>query len=443
MEKFMSFFEKHIATHLIKISNNKYLRVVSRAFMASMPLSIAGAFFTMLLTLPLGEWYTNFLASSNLGTYLSYPQQVTTDVLALVIAFTIAYSLAKEYKEDALTVGIISLCSFLLLTPFNTSLTLDDGTVHEVLKVIPTMWLGAQGLFVAIITGIFVTEVYHFCIKRNWYIKMPAGVPENVATPFRGLVPCMILLITFLLVRVGLEQTPFGNLHQLVYGLLQIPLQSLGNNIITFVICTLLMQLLWMVGVHGPLTVISVMLPVWTAAQTENLTAVLAGGEPTNIISISYYMMYGNFMGGSGNTLGLVILMAFFAKSKQFRTLGKLSLGPGIFNINEPITFGLPVVMNPIAFIPFVFTPVIVAILAYIFTKIGFLGILPGINTPSQVPIIIKAFFAGGETSVRIAIFQVAMFILCTAIWYPFFKIMDKEAYEQEQSAIVPLEEEV
>ena len=264
---------------------------------------------------------------------------------------------------------------------------------------------------------------------------MPAGVPENVSVPFRGLVPCLIILILFLGIRIGLENTPFGSVHTLIFGLIQRPLQLLGNNIGAFLICTLLMQMLWMVGIHGPVIVFSVMMPMWAAASAENLTLFTSGQAPINIINVAFYMMYGNFMGGSGNTLGLTLLMAFGAKSNQFKTLGKLSLGPAIFNINEPITFGMPVVMNPLAMIPFVSTPVIVAALAYIFTKIGLLPILPGINGTSQIPIVVKAFVLGGPGAWRIALFHIFAFFLCTAIWFPFFKIMDKQAYKAEQAA--------
>ena len=436
MEKFMNFFNDKIAMQLMKVSNNRYISVIGKSFMATMPLSIVGAIFTMFRTLPLGAAYTEFLTKTNLIKYLAYPQAITTDIIALVIAFTIAYNLAKVYKLNELIVGLVSLASFLLVTPFGTNVKLPDGTMQAVTGVIPTQWLGAQGLFVAMFIGIIVAEVYRFCMLKKLFIKLPDGVPENVSKSFEGLIPAGIALLIFLVVRIAFEQTSFGSVHALVYGLIQKPLQSLGNSLPAYLIAILLMQLLWVVGIHGPLVVASILLPIWSAAANENLQLFNAGQAPIHIINTTFYFMYGSGMGGSGNTLGLAFLMAFRSKSAQFKTLGRLSLAPAVFNINEPLTFGVPFVMNPITFVPFVFIPVLSAFIAYVATASGLVGILPGLGVVSQAPIIMKAIMGGGNSIISVALLQVFLAVLSTILWYPFFKIMDSQAYEQETAAL-------
>lgn len=436
METLLNFFEQKISPVFLKLANNDVMKSISSGFIAAAPLSIAGAFFQMIKSLPLGEGYTNFLINTGLDKFLNYPLAVTTNITALLLSFTIAYNYAKvkDREEKALTVAIVSVVAFLLVTPFTTTVQDAGGADVIVNDVIPTMWLGAQGIFVSMLIAIVSSKIFLFVVDKGWVIKMPDGVPANIATSFEGLVPGLVILIIFVTVRVGLEQTPFGSLHTLIFGLLQVPLQNLTTNIYSYIIVITLMQLLWLVGVHGPMVVFSVMMPVWQAAAVENAQLVAAGQEATNIISTNFYIMLNSF-GGSGYTLPLVIMMMFIAKSDALKTLGKLSIVPGIFNINEPVIFGLPMVMNPMTAIPFVITPAIVAILAYILTKVGFLSVLY-LGGPTQVPIIAKAFMFGGSGAINWAIFHVLAFIISALIWYPFFKMLDKQYYNEEQENI-------
>lgn len=435
MQKILDFFEQRIAPVFMKIASNHVMQAISKGFIIASPLTIAGAFFQLFSSLPLGDWYTNFLQTSGVGAILNLPLAVTSNILALLLSFTIAYSYTqiKGKKELAVTSAIISVCAFLIVIPFST-IAVQDGVSITVNNVIPTQWLGAQGIFVAIIVSLLSTVLYLFVIEKKWTIKMPAGVPSNVATSFESLVPGILILITFILIRVGLAMTPFETLHKFIFGVLQIPLQNLTNNIWTFLLCMLLMQLLWLVGVHGPTIVFSVMAPLWTATATENLAAVTAGGEATNIISTSFYIMLNSF-GGSGMTLALVFMMTFLAKSKQLKTLGKLSIAPALFNINEPIIFGIPIVMNPILAIPFIITPVIISGLAYILTKMNFLGVV-SLSGPTQIPIIFKAVMFGGNKMIPWVIFHVVAFIITWVIWYPFFKMLDKQTYIAETTEL-------
>ncbi len=431
MKTLLELFETHIAPVFMKIADNDVMKGISRGFIIASPLSISGALFQLFSSLPFGEGYTSFLASSGLGEILSLPLAVTSNSLSLLLAFTIAYSYTqvKGMKDLSITAAIVSVCAFLIVIPFNTMIDVG-GTSTLVNNVIPTQWLGAQGIFVSILVAILSSSIFIFTIKKDWVIKMPEGVPSNVSSSFKSLVPGIIILLTFIIIRVGLSMTPFGTLHKLIYGLLQVPLQSLTNNIWGYIICTLLMQLLWLVGVHGPTIVFSVMAPLWMGAATENLAALTSGGEPQHIISTSFYIMLNSF-GGSGMTLALVLMMSFIAKSKQMKVLGRLSLGPAIFNINEPIIFGLPIVMNPLLAIPFVIAPVVVSILAYILTKLNFLSVV-ALSGPTQIPMIVKAVMFGGDKPIQWIIFHIVAFIITAIIWYPFFKMMDRNAYELE-----------
>lgn len=435
MNKLINLFETHVAPVFLMIASNRYVKSISNGFIIASPLTIAGALFQMVISLPLGSGYTQFLQSSGLQKYLSVPLLVTTEMLSLLVVATIAYQLAKSFKKDGMIAAIIALSCFLIVTPFGVSQTAASGEVIVIEKALSTQWLGAQGLFVAMIVAILSTRVYAFVIDKNWIIKMPEGVPSNVANAFESLVPGIIILTMFVLIKAGFAATPFGSIHHFIFFIFQRPLTSLGNSLPAYLFAVLLMQLLWLVGVHGPMVVASIMIPIWAAAATENLQLYLSGGVPIHVISTAFYIMYGSAFGGSGNTLPLVFMMAFKSKSKQLKTLGKLAIGPSIFNINEPIIFGLPIVMNPMTAIPFVFAPVITVLIAYFATRFAFVPIPPGIQGPTQIPVFIKAFLLGGNGAWKIAILHLVILAVSTVIWYPFFKILDKNLYNEEKNS--------
>lgn len=429
-----NFIEEKLLPIAEKVQANKYITAISRGFIALTAASMIGAVYTLLKSLPLGAGYTNFLASTGLDKILNIPISATTELMGMFVAFSIAYQLAKSFKRDAFAVGFISLISFFIVTPFSTSVLDAAGNSITVEGVIPKTWIGAQGMFVAMIVAIVVTKIYDFVIRKNWKIKLPEGVPPMVAEPFEAIIPAFIIVTVFLLVRAGVQLTPFKDVHQFVYGLIQVPFSKVGNSFVAYILVTITAQILWFFGIHGATVTKSIMMPFWIAAATAN-TIALANGEPIpNMLTMNFYALTTIALGGSGNTIGLSFLMAFRAKSKRYKTLGKLGGIPNIFNITEPIIFGFPIVMNPAMLIPWICTPLITFITGYVLMNLNIIGI-PAVLPPYTTPFFGIGFLAGA--GVNFGIFVILASLISVVCYYPFFKIADKKALEEENMGAV------
>ncbi|WP_067840087.1 PTS sugar transporter subunit IIC [Amphibacillus sediminis] len=407
-----------------KIGENKYLKAVSNGLMSTLPVMIIGSLATLFANLNF-EGYQNLIESAGIKSILTAMSTMTIDIVALYAVFFIAFKLASNLGEDgsgAAGAGLISLISFMVLMPIINT---------EDIRAIPFQYLGAQGLFVAIIVGLISARIYMVFINKAWTIKLPDAVPPTVSKTFAGLMPAIVIVIMFAIVGNLFERTEYGSIYAFIYTLIQSPMQKVGGSFGALILVLLVMQILWFFGIHGRLVVNPVFLSVWMPLGVENLNAINAGLEPTNIVHTGFYAVLIG-IGGAGATLGLCILMTFFSKSKQFRTLGKLALPGTIFGINEPLIFGTPLILNPIMFIPFVFAPIILASLSYFIISIGVFPILNGTHIAIGTPMIMNALLQG---SGAIVILQLINTVISVIIYYPFFKIMDKKAQENEQSS--------
>lgn len=434
MSKFNSFLENKVMPVAAKIAGQRHLQALRDGLILSMPFLIIGSLFLIIRWLP---WFGDpdrpyMITSPFLQTILNIPYEATFNTMALLAAFGIAYRLAESYKVDALSAGSISVVTYLLVTPFQTVLTLADESTVDVTGVIPTALTGSAGLFVAIIIALVSTEIYRYIIQKDITIKMPAGVPPSVAKSFVALIPAFVIIVFFWLVRIGIQQTSFENIHNVVKDLLQQPLSSLSGTLIGTLVVIFFYNLLWTTGLHGATIVGGVMAPIWLAATAENAAATATGEEVPNIFTNQFIEVFIN-MGGSGATLALVVAMVLFAKSKQLKQLGRLGIAPGIFGINEPIIFGMPVVMNPVMIIPFMLTPLAIVISTYV--GMEFFGVAKpnGAVPPWTTPILISGFLATGKISG--VIMQVVNFAIAFAIYLPFMKAFDNTLYKQEQEA--------
>ena len=317
--------------------------------------------------------------------------------------------------------------SFLIVTPLAQIMTKDD----KVVTAISLDWLGARGLFVAMIVGIVASLLFILFTKKGWVIKMPEGVPPMVSQSFSSLIPMVVIGTIFLIIGYLFSLTSFGSIHSLIYTFIAAPLQKVGGSFGGMVVFTIALHLLWFFGIHGGNVVGSITNPFLLPLALENLAVYQAGGTPEHIYSAAFKNTYQ--FGGSGMTIALVIMMVFLAKSERFKTLGKLALPANIFYINEPVIFGLPIVLNTTLIIPFVLAPLITQMLAYGLTVIGILPVLIGYQIPWSMPPIISGFIQGGW---QVALFQVFSIVLTFAIYYPFFKIVDKQACLEESAVI-------
>ncbi|SHM71949.1 PTS system, cellobiose-specific IIC component [Caldanaerovirga acetigignens] len=414
--------QKKIMPVATSFSNNKYLGSVMEGLTSLMPIILVGAIATLLKNLPFAPYQT-FVTSTGISQYLSILINFTTDIISLLGVFLIAWGAAKKFDVDSPAAGLFGVVAFLVLTPL--AVIEKDGNTANYISF---EWLGATGLFVSIILGIFVGRLYAYLVQKGLVIKMPEGVPPTITKSFAGLIPGFIISAVVLAIKVIFENTSYGSIHSFIYSFIQTPLQGLGGTIWAFVLVMFVAHLLWLVGLHGMLVAISVMMPIWMALDLKNLEAFNAGLPMQNIPGFAFLMCY-TLLGGSGATLGLNLLMLFKAKSQRYKTLGKLAIAAGICGINEPIIFGTPVILNPLMAIPFILTPIILSVVAYIATAIGVVPPLMGAMMPLGTPIIVSGLLQG---SWRIAVLQIVLVILSAVIYYPFFKIADENAYEEE-----------
>ncbi|MGG3572306.1 PTS cellobiose transporter subunit IIC [Bacillus gobiensis] len=437
MNKVNLFLENRVMPIAGRIAGQRHLLALRDGIVLTMPLIIVGSLFLILSNLPIPA-YLDMMArlfGDEWSVKLSYPVGVTFDIMALVACFGIAYRLAERYEVDALSSGAIAVAAFLLATPYEVPF-LQEGSDTPIMVDggIPVVLMGSQGLFVAMIIALFSTEVFRFVIKRNIVIKMPDGVPPAVSRSFIALIPGFLIITIIWILRLIVEQTSFGNLHNVVGDVLGQPMSVLGGSLIGSLIAILIMMLLWACGLHGSNIVLAgIMAPVYYAAMDENRLAFQSGEELPNVFTLQFFEVWIN-VGGSGATLALVVAMVIFAKSQQMKSLGRLAVGPAFFNINEPIIFGMPIVMNPLLLIPFIFTPLVTIVTTYIGMSTGLVAKPAGIAVPWTMPPIVSGYLATGG-SISGAVLQVFNFAISLAIYYPFLKMWDKQKVKEENAS--------
>lgn len=435
MDGLLNKMETTMAPIALKLDQNKYLTAVKDGFFGVTSILIVGSIFLLFSSLPI-PGYPEFMAGifgDNWAQFFLIPYDWTMNVMNLYVVIGMARSLSKQYKVDDLGAIIVSLVALLIVTPAIVDVDGASG--------IPVANLGASGLFLGMIVAIVTTEIYRWVIERGWIIKFPESVPSNVSTAFSALIPATIIMLIFNFVRMGFEMTSFGSANQFIFDVLQTPLLALGGSLGANLVAIFLAQLLWSFGIHGANIVNSIMTPVRLSLTVENAEAWSAGKELPNIMT-SQFISFLPTMGGSGATFGLLVLMLFMAKSTQFKTLGKLAAGPGFFNINEPIIFGIPIVLNPVMLIPFILTPLIITVLSYLVMTIGLVPLTNGVNLPWTTPGPIGMFLVSGW---RGGLWSLIVIAISAVIYYPFFRVVDNQAYAIETgdaSQVAGLDEE-
>lgn len=405
-----------------KLNNNKYLAAIRDGFYYAMPIIIVGSLFLIFPNFPIPsvvKWATNTFGSTWID-YCNRAYNFSVGIMTIFVIIGIAKSLAKRYKKDEVTFIISSVLAFLLVTP---------ETIVKGNSFLPMTNFQAQGLFVGMIITFLACDITNFVLNKHWTIKMPESVPANVASSFEALIPTAVVMIIFTAIFFIFKATPFKDAQTFISKLIQTPLEGIGASLPATLFLEFLMTLLFSLGLHGPNIVGAVTTPIWTSLTIQNANAFAKGQTLPNIINAQFD---GNFVriGGTGATFGLIILMLFFAKSKQYKSLGKLAAAPSIFNINEPLIFGLPIVLNPIMMIPFIFSPIIFGGLTYLVMRIGLVPPANGINLPWTMPPVISGMFLSGW---RGAIWQLVEIALSVAWYYPFFKVADKQALMKEK----------
>jgi len=433
------FFQNTILPAVMKFVNTRGIRAVKDGLVYSMPLIIVGAVYLLLFQLPVPA-LASFVESLGVVPYLSHGYTSSFAITGMIAALGVAYQWAKNEGLEPFSAAIISLSVFLIFIPDYIAGAGPDGANVAGLD---KTWLGGQGMIGAIIAGLVTGLVYSWFIKKDIRIRMPEGVPDGVAAAFTGLIPAACLItgatVIFGICDALFHVTPI----ELIYKFLQTPLQGFGDSLVGVAVFESLIPLLWWFGVHGATVVGSVSSPIATANMLENqaifekltaqgmsraeaIAALPANGG--HIFTDPFVNCF-QAITGSGLTMGLVIFMVFFAKSAQMKQVGKLGLGSGIFNINEPILFGTPIVMNPTMFVPFVAAPLIGNVLAYILTMIGFIPYTIGVTVPWTTPPILSGLLCIGWQGALMQIIEIAISFF---LYLPFARAYDKELLAAE-----------
>lgn len=409
-----------------KVETNKYLGSIKEAFTMFVPFIIVGSFGSMLNILVSGA---NGLAQwvpwlSNLSPAFTAINFLTISCMSLPIAFLIGYKLAEKENLPQLESGLIGLLSYLAVCP-NTISTVVEGLKNPVVvNGLGAGVIGAQGLFVSMIMSMVAVKFFGLLTNIDAIkIKMPDSVPTGIARSFNILIPIFIIITAF---SVGgcLFNTFTGNyLNVWIYNIIQLPLQALANTTGGILVLALVNQLFWFLGIHGGMVIEGVRGPLSAAGLAENISAVQAGGVATNILTRGFWTSF-VVVGGGGITLSLLIAILIFSKREDHKSIAKFSLIPGICGINEPVVFGLPLVLNPIFAIPFILNSVIAAFIAVVATNIGFLtcGVL---DCPPGLPVFVTGFISYGIHGI---IVQAIILIVTFIIWVPFVLMSNKQA---------------
>lgn len=404
-----------------KLGNQRHLKSISSGMFFCLPFMVIGAFFLIIANPPVDINNVNtdshnvfilFLISWKHWAVANYdaittPYNLTFGIIGLLSAFGIAYSLAEEYKLNAPTNGLISAIIYLLVCT-----RVKDNNIN-------LDYLGANGLFVAIILGLLVVEISRLFEKYNIKITLPDSVPPMVATFINSLLPLLTNIIIFYGLNLLIIAKFHHNFPETVMKLLT-PGVNIAGSLGGFIVIVTLGQILWLFGVNGSSIIFPIVFTLGIA-QTGLNAEQFAQGEPlTHLMNLQMFRI--SVMGGAGNTLGLVILM-MMSKNIEFKTIGRLSLIPGICSINEPIIFGLPIVFNPILGIPFVITPIVSLVLTYLAEKFSIIS-NGYIVDPSFTPFFAQAYLSSMDW--RNVIFYLFLVVVSMVIYYPFFKIYEK-----------------
>lgn len=408
----------------LKLNENKYIAAIRDGFFGITSILIIGSMFLLFASLPIDGYpqLMERILGADWTSFFLVPYLSTMDIMGLFLILSMSHSLAKSYKLNTVGAQVLSLVSFIILTPsiYNA----------EEARGIPAANFSASGLFLAMLSTLLAVEIYRFVIEKEWVIKMPDSVPQNVSLAFSSLIPGFIIVLIFNLIQILFGLTDFGTAQDFIYTALQAPLTSFGTSLPAYVFSDIIMQVLWSFGIHGSNVVLPMIEPLLLSNTMDNAAAYQVG-EPLPHIVTRQFSRY-VALGGGGATFGLVLCMVLFAKSKQYRSLGKLSLAPGFFNINEPIIFGVPIVLNPIMVVPFIVVSLVLILSTYFLMYIGLVPYTNGLNVPWTTPPIIGGLLISGW---RGAVWQMIEIGLAMLMYYPFFKTIDQQAYETEQLA--------
>jgi PTS system cellobiose-specific IIC component len=415
--KFIYYIEKTLVPFSQYLAKIKILTAIKDGLVVTLPFVVVGSVILLLLNLPLNDtanflysqWYVDLMAKYKGDWVQAF--YASMGVLSLFAVAGFGYSYAKQYQLPELTGALLSIFVFILLC----------APVVGWPPMLTAKYFDGKGLFSAIISGVLAIQVLRFTYKYKLTINLPQSVPSNILKSFQAITPVVFLVIILQPINILLAKTSFGTFPDFVMGILA-PFINASDNLISILFIVLLIHLLWFVGIHGGNMLTGIVVTITTTNLAINQEALSTGLIASKIWSGGFLDAY-VFLGGVGATLGLAIAMSF-SKKESLKAVGKFSVVPGIFNINEPIMFGTPVVLNPILGIPFIILPVINTTIAYIALK--YFGVAKIVAlVPWTMPSPLAAFLSSNG-SILALLLSLLLILLSVLVYIPFIKIYEK-----------------
>ena len=428
MNGFTNWMEKHFVPIAAKIGSQKFLVAIRDAFIAIMPITMAGAFSTLLNVffrdLPTEWGWTGFVeAMQPVITVNGNVWWGTLAILSMCFVFALGYQLSKVYRTPPLAGGLIAFASFIAVTPQSIEVTSEAGEVISAWGNLNWTLLDARGLFTALFIGFFSTIIYAKLMNRNITIKLPDTVPPAVSKAFASIIPGIVAIYLSGILAFIVSSLSGLSIGELILKYVQMPFLGLSQGLVAVLIIVLAVQLFWFFGLHGTNVLGPILDGVYLSATAANNSAYVMKE------SFEYLWTRGSFdayvwLGGAGCTLALIIAILIVSKREDSRAVAKLSLPMGAFNINEPVVFGMPIVLNPIYFIPWIIVPIILTLIAYGATAIGLIP--PVFNAvPWIMPPVLYAFFATGGNLITAGVALLNL-VIAISIWSVFVIIANK-----------------
>lgn len=420
------------------INNKKYIIAIKNTFAALLPVIMAGAFATLFSAvifdaeIGLAQIESlNFLSELKpMATSINY---FTMNFLTIYVVFILGHEIAKLNKLRGIFPGIIAVISYLVMNPTFINFVTDDGSNLMITNVLGRQYTNPEGLFLGMFMAVLSLELYTWLGKQEKLkIRMPESVPEAVSRSFSSLVPTILTVTLMATFGFAINKITGMYAFDIIYSLVQRPLEGLIQGLPGILLLMLIAQIFWVVGIHGMQMVKPIREPLLLAAIAANTAAFQAGDSVPNIVNMPFWDIFMTF-GGSGATLGLLIAIFLVSKRADYRQIAKMSFIPGLFNINEPLIYGLPIMLNPILAIPFVITPLITGTIGYFAISMGFAA-RSVVMVPWPVPAIINGYIStAGDFGTVIT--QIICIIVSVLIYLPFVKAANRTA-ETEAEAL-------
>lgn len=426
-----SFLNDKLMPKVLAFVNTKGVQAIKEGMVCTVTPIIVGSIFLILANFPI-QSVADALAAAGISEILNKTYAATFNISAIIAVLGIAYNYAKLEKQEPLSAAIIALAVFLLIQP-GTILSESGDLVGGIIN---QTWTGGQGMIGSIIVGLLVGWGYCWFLKKGIRIKMPAGVPEGVSNAFSALIPAGVIVLVATIIEGIFTMAMDTTVMEAIYNVLQTPLQGLTDSLGGVLVYCFLVPFLWFFGVHGSSIMSGILGGIFRANGLANQAIIDSGLELTranggHIVTMQFIDQFVTVT-GSGVTIGIVVYMLVMAKSSQFKTLGRLEIGPALFNINEPILFGMPIVMNPIMAVPFILTPIVVGVMEYFAIYLGLCPMYGAVEVPWTTPPVISGFLVGGW---RTALLQIVTIVVSCLIYFPFARKVDLDSYKAESEA--------